>query len=164
VLLLAALPVFCQSPENPKLQQLLRFTLNESPETVLKLLGNPTHIDDSLRGYQSWQYEFGADEQSDDNSPPAWYVCVNTSTRQVVSITRNFDKPQDVDELFPGVESYHWPSKAVPQFSVRLRTLAGEAILLAMGTSKRGERTSQLMMIRRSALRTFMPWLAEQFR
>ena len=165
-LLVAVLPLLCQPPQNSKIQELLRFSLNESPEQIAALLGRPQRIDDSLAGYQSWQYEFSAAEENDDNSPPAWFVCLSTGRRQVLSVTRNFDKPQDVDRLFPPPETavHYWPSKEAPQFSVRLRQLPGEVLLLGMGTAKPGERTTQLILIRRSALKTFMPWLAEQLR
>jgi hypothetical protein len=147
-------------------QDLLRFTLNENPEQVIALLGRPQRIDDSMAGYQSWQYEFSADEQNDDNSPPAWFVCMNTAKRQILSVTRNFDNPQDVGDVFPTTQTavYYWPSKDAPNYSVRLRALPGDVLLLAMGTAKPGERTTQLILIRRSALKTFMPWLAEQLR
>ena len=163
---MAALPLLGQSPQNNKIQELLRFSLNEGPEQIVTLLGRPQRVDDSLAGYQSWQYEFSAAEENDDNSPPAWFVCLGTARRQVLSVTRNFDKPQDVDGLFPPPQTvvHYWPSKDAPQFTVRLRQLSGEVLLLAMGTAKPGERTSQLILIRRSALKTFMPWLAEQFR
>jgi hypothetical protein len=165
-LLLAAFPVFCQAPPSHKPQELLRFTLDESPEQIAALLGRPEHIDDSTRGYKSWQYSFGPDEASDDNSPPAWLICATTGKWQVLSVTRNFDRPQDVDALFPPprTEVHHWPSKDAPQYSVRLRPISKEVLLLAMGAAKPGERTSQLMLIRRTALKTFMPWLDEQLR
>jgi len=99
-LLLAALPLFCQAPER-KSDQLLRFTAIDSPEQVVALIGRPARVDDSVPGYQSWQYEFSADEKNDDNSPPAWFVCLSTVSHRVMSVTRNFDQPLDVDHLFP---------------------------------------------------------------
>jgi hypothetical protein len=163
-LLLAALPLFCEGGENRKVQEILRFTLQETPEEIAKLIGRPSHVDDSVPGYQSWQYEPPPEENGDDNSAPAWFVCLRTGTRQVVSITRNFDKPQDVDALFPMAQTmaHHWPSPTDRQFSVRVRRISEDALLLGMGTAKAGERTSQLILIRRSALKTFLPWLAEQ--
>ena len=163
-LLLVALPLFCQTPSNKKTHELLRFTLNESPEQIIALLGRPEHVQDSFAGYQSWRYDWPPGEENDDNSPPAWIVCIRTDNRQVLSVMRNFDRPMAVDDLFPAAETavYKWPSKEAPQFSLQLRRLSGESLLLAMGTAKPGDRTSQLVLIRRSALRTFMPWLAEQ--
>jgi hypothetical protein len=163
-LLLAALPLVCETPQNRKIQELLQFTLDESPEEIVARLGRPNHIDDSSAGYQSWQYEFPAGEENDENSPPAWFVCLDTARRQVLSVTRNFDKPQEVDGFFPAsqTEVHHWPSKDTPKFSVRLRSMPHEALLLAMGVAKPGDNTTQLVLIRRSALKRLMPWLAEQ--
>lgn len=163
VLLAAALPILSQTQPARKTAEILRFTLSESPEEIVKLLGRPEHMDESLPGFQSWQYETMAGKDSDDNSPPAWFVCLR-SGRTVLSVTRNFDKPQDVDDLFPPAQTtaYHWPAQGAPQYSLRLRRISGEVLLLAMGTAKPGERTTQLMLIRQSVLKTFMPWLAEQ--
>ena len=165
-LFLAALPLSCQTLQNSKVEELLRFTLNENPQQILTLLGRPSRIEDSAAGFQSWEYEFSGDEESDDNSPPAWLVCLTIPKREILSVTRNFDKPQEVDRLFTAAQTaaYYWPSKETPQFSVRLRQLSGGLLLLAMGTAKPKDRTTQLMLIRRSALKTFLPWLAEQLR
>ena len=165
-LLVAALPLSSQTTQDTRIQELLRFTLNENPEQILTMLGRPNRIDDSVAGFQSWQYEFSSDEEPDDNTPPAWFVCLSTSRRQVLSVTRNFGKPQNVDIILPASQTtvHYWPSKDAAQFSVRLRQLPGEVLLLAMGTARPGERTSQLILIRRSALKTFMPWLSEQLR
>jgi len=165
-LLFAALPLFTQTGPNAKMQEFLRFTLDETPEQIIQRMGRPERIDDSVSRYQSWQYGAPADEANDDNSPPAWFFCLRADNRQILSVTRNFDKPQDVDALFPAAEAtvHRWPSKEAPQFSLRLRRMAGETLLLAIGTAKPGDRTTQLVLIRRSALKTFMPWLDEQLR
>jgi hypothetical protein len=163
-LLLAVLPVFSQTAPNPKTQDVLRFTLNESPRQIVRMMGPPSQVDDSLAGYQSWHYEFLPREQSDSDPPPAWLILIRMDSRQIVSVTRNFGDPQVVDDLFPAAETtvHCWPSTDNPKFSLRLRKLSGESLLLAMGTAKPGDRTEQLVLIRRSALKTFMPWLAEQ--
>jgi hypothetical protein len=49
-LLLAVLPVFSQTAANPKPQEVLRFTLNESPQQIVRLMGPPSKVDDSLAG------------------------------------------------------------------------------------------------------------------
>jgi hypothetical protein len=162
-LLLAALPLLSASAD-PKIHAIMGFTLDEDSAGIAKLIGPPSRVDDSTPTYQSWQYEPPADEDVDDNSPPAWLVCVHTTSRRVLSVTRNFGKPQDVDALFPAAETevHHWPSERDRQFSVRLRRLPGDKLLLAMGTDRAGQRTTQLILIRRDALRTFMSWLADQ--
>ena len=59
-LLVATLSLSSQTQQDARIQELLRFTLNESPQQILTLLGRPNRIDDSVAGYQSWQYEFSA--------------------------------------------------------------------------------------------------------
>jgi hypothetical protein len=163
-LLTAALPLFCQTSPNKKIEQFVRFTLDESPEQIVRAMGRPDHIDDSSPRYLSWQYESPPDEANDDNTAPAWFFCLKSENRQLLSVTRNFDKPQDIDDVFPAAQTtvHYWPAKDKPQYSVRMRRLSGETILLAMGTAKPGDRTTQLILIRRSALKTFLPWLDEQ--
>jgi hypothetical protein len=174
VALLAALPVFSQSPALHAPQSLLRWSLEERPEQILRILGPPDHVDDTVKAYQSWQYENVANEDRDDNSPPSYILCLSTDGRGLISLARNFGSPQDVDSLFPPAETrvYHWSSKEgssnegssnrAPQFSVRLRRLSEETLLIAMGTARPGERTTQLILIRQSALKLFMPWLSDQ--
>jgi hypothetical protein len=68
-----------------------------------------------------------------------------------------------VDGIFPLAQTYSasLSIKEAPPFSVRLRQMPGEVLLLAMGTAGPGERTTQLILIRRSVLNTFLPWLGE---
>ena len=158
VALLAALPAFSQAS-----QAILHWTLQENPEQIVRILGKPDHVDDSVKAYQSWQYESADNEDRDDNSPPSYILCLQGG-RQLLSLTRNFVSPRAVDDLFPVADTrtYHWPSKEAPQFSLRLRPLSPETLLLAMGAVKPGDRTTQLILIRRSALKLFIPWLDQQ--
>jgi hypothetical protein len=164
VALLAALPLISQTVFNQKTHSLLRFTLEEKPEAIARLLGRPNSVDDSARDYKSLQYETVDGEEHDENLPPAYILCLRAGDEQLLSVTRNFVTPQDVDDLFPQAETsvHHWPSTKAPQFSLRLRELPKGRLLLAMGTSHSGEPAAQLILIRRSALKIFMPWLAEQ--
>jgi len=105
VALFTALPLLSQTmfPQtaNEKTHSLLRFTLEEKPEGITRLLGRPGHVDDSTRDYKSWQYETADSEDHDDNLPPAYILCLRTGDDQLLSVTRNFVTPQDVDDLFP---------------------------------------------------------------
>lgn len=166
-MLLAAIPLLSQTPANPdslKVAEVLQFTMKESPAEIARRMGRPDRIDNPSPAYQSWQYEGAAGEDHDDNSPPGWFVCVRSTDQQLLSVTRNFGKPMPIDEYFPAAQStvHYWPSKEAAQYSLRLRTLPDDVLLLAMGVAKPGERTTQLIVIRRSALKVLMPWLAEQ--
>jgi len=164
--LIAALASFSQTASNQKTHGLLRFTLEERPEQVVKILGHPDRVDDFAKDYTSWQYEQADGEDHDDNLPPAYVLCLSSAGERLMSVTRNFVVPQDGDDLFPPAETtaHHWPSTKASQFSVRLRKLSGGILLLAMGTSQPGERTTQLILIRQSALKVLIPWLAERLR
>jgi hypothetical protein len=161
-----ALPLFSQSPAPAKkTHTILRFTLQEKPQDIFALLGHPNHVDDSSRSFVSWMWESADGEaHDDDNLPSAYILCLRAGDRHLLSVTRNFDEAQDVDDLFPATNtrSYYWPSKDAPQYSLRLREVDGGNLLLAMGVSRPGQRTTQLILIRRDALPVFMPWLAEQ--
>ncbi|MCU1232550.1 MAG: hypothetical protein JWP63_517, partial [Candidatus Solibacter sp.] len=72
VALLAALPVFSQINPVKAPQGMLRWTLQEKPDQIARILGRPDHVDDSVKAYQSWQYESADNEDRDDNSPPSY--------------------------------------------------------------------------------------------
>ena len=48
------------------------------------------------------------------------------------------------------------------RFSLRLRCLPEGRVLMAMGTSKPGQLTGQLVLMRESELRFFYPWVSQQ--
>jgi hypothetical protein len=162
--LVSALPLFSQTAAHRKTHELLRFTLEETPARIVALLGRPDRLEESSGSWHSWQYATADGEDHDDNSPPAYILCLRASDQRLMSVTRNFVEPQDVEDLFPAGETivHHWPSAKAPEFSVRVRRLANGALLIAMGTSRAGERTTQLILARRDALQVLMPWLAEQ--
>jgi hypothetical protein len=83
---------------------------------------------------------------------------------QLISVTRNYEPERNVDQWFPPAETtvHFYPDANKPQYSVRLRHLSGGRILMAMGTSKAGDTTGQIVLIRESELRYFHPWLFEQ--
>src|SRR4029434_9771198 len=98
------------------------------------MLGPPDRVDDFARDYKSWQYEQADGDGHDDNSAPAYIVCLRTGDGKLMSVTRNFVSPQDVDGLSPPAQTtvHHWPSAAEPKFSLRARNMPGGNLLLAM--------------------------------
>ena len=57
---------------------------------------------------------------------------------------------------------HHFPDAQKPTFSIRVRRLSGGRLLMAIGTSKPGQTTGQLVLMRESELTHFYPWLEEQ--
>jgi hypothetical protein len=159
-----AAPLFCQEPAaaNPQVQdgQFRWFLLTETKDEVRAALGQPQMVADFGDDFRSWQYRFG-DTDHDDFSLA---VVFRRSTGALVSITRNAESERNVDAFFPEAETttHFYPTAQKPQFSVRLRRLAGGRILMAMGVSKAGQTTGQLVLIRESELRYFFDWLSNQ--
>jgi hypothetical protein len=164
--LLATAPIFSQTlpAADPQLKdgELIWFLLTETREAVARSLGQPTMAADFGGDFHSWQYQVG-DVDHDDFS---LHVVFRKSARTLISVTRNYESGQNVDALFPKNETtvHHFPDAKKPQFSLRLRRLSGGRVLMAMGTSKAGDPTSQLVLMRETELRYFYPWLLEQLR
>jgi len=148
--------VFAQTSPSKPGSDLPGFTLRETPDQLIALLGRPDGVDDSLPAYFSWLFKAGAHDEHDYG----YILCFPRSDGKLVSITRNFDPEQKVDHLFPSgsFTVQHWPSAEKPQFSVRLRVLPGDRLLLAMG-SEAGKPCGQLILIDRSVASFFFSWL-----
>ena len=160
-LLLAAPFSFAQNVPDPRTPaaHLLTFTLDESREAVARKMGPPPVVADYGPGYQTWQYRIDVEDHHDFSH----LFCFRRSDGRLVSITRN-GHDAIVDDLFPPAQTavHHWPDSAKPQYSVLLRRLPGDRLLLAMGARQAGEPVAQLMLIHRSAVKAFLPWLDSQ--
>lgn len=87
------------------------------------------------------------------------------SDRKLVSLTRNYHEPTLIGALFPasGTKTYYWQNGTQPRWPVRVHLLKdGQRALIAMGAEKAGQKTREVLLIRRSALVSYLPWLAEQ--
>jgi hypothetical protein len=151
--LLIAAPVFSQD------QDLLGFLLNDTPAQVRQRLGRPVLVA-PFGEFESWQYQVGVE----DNHEFSHVLLFRVATGELVSVTRNWEQEQLVDELFPAAESkvYYYPDAGHPEYGVRVRRLTGGRVLIAMGSAKAGDPTGQIVAIRESELAHFHPWLATQ--
>lgn len=122
-------------------------------------MGKPVAIDDFGQDFRSWQFQMGGVDGHD----PSHFLVYRRSTGKIVSITRNYDPECVVDQFFPASESrvYYFPDKTKAPFPIRVRRLDGARLLLAIGVSKPGQATGQLMLIRESELKYFYGWLAD---
>ncbi len=136
------------------------FLLTETKDQVKRALGPPKAVAAFGQDFLSWQYQIGNADQEEFSHQ----VVFRESTREIVSITRNYEPERNVDTLFPPAETtvHHYPDAEKPQFGLRLRHLTGGRVLMAMGTSKPGQVTGQLVLMRESELRFFYPWISEQ--
>jgi hypothetical protein len=148
--LLLAAPVFSQQ------ENLLEFQLTENSDSVLKKLGKPTMVSQT-GDLEAWQYQIGLE----DNHEYSHILLFRISSGQLVSLTRNWEQERTVDELFQYAESkvYYYPDADRREYAVRVQRLSGGRVLLAMGASKDGDPTAQVVLIRESELQQFHPWL-----
>jgi hypothetical protein len=154
LLILGAPPLFLAAAG--QLPEMLAYTMDETPAQLGKRLGQPRLVSDLGDRYRTLQYQI----DSHDSHEFSHIVCVRRTDGRIASITRNYDDQRSVDGLFPprSTSAIQWS-----QYRVRVRTMDdGKRLLLAMGTSKPGDKTSQLILIRRDSVADLMPWFAEK--
>ena len=136
------------------------FSLSETKQTILRILGPPANVVDFGSDFQSWQYHI----DGSDHHEFSHLLVFRRSSGTLVSVTRNYEEERPVDALFPTSETrtYSYPSAEKPQYSLRLRRLPGGRLLMAMGVSGPGRTTGQIMLIRDSEIRYIYPWLSKQ--
>lgn len=140
-----------------QITEILRFTLEETPAQIARGMGQPVQVNDTGPNFNTWYYQTGVL----DNHEFSHVLLFRRADSKLISVTRNYHLPVDVAPLFPAAKSsiHHWPNAAAPQLSVQVREYEGDRVLIAMGVPKPGAPTTQLVVIRRSALPIFFPWL-----
>ncbi len=161
--LLGGAPLFSQtfSPDPQVIHgELVWFRLTETQADIRDRLGAPHFMAEFGADLVSWQYQIG----EIDNHDHSHILVFRKSTGKLVSVTRAYEPEQLLDNLFPAgaSEVHYYPNAAKPQYSVTLRHLSDDRLLMAMGVSRPGQPVGQLVLIHRSAVRAFYPWLDDQ--
>ena len=140
--------------------ELMRYTLDESTEQLTRGMGAPVQIGDASPGYLTWYYKTDVLDQHDFSH----LLMFRREDGKLVSVTRNFHFAVNVDALLPvkSTQAYYWPSETDRQWPVRVRRMGNDRLVIAMGVANPGETTTQVLIIRRSVLRLFLPWLEDQ--
>jgi hypothetical protein len=138
---------------------LLWFSLNETPAQVEEKMGQAQNVMDH-GPYRTLQYMINVLDRHDYSHSLVFL----RETGELVSVTRNYEFAEFVDALFPEklTDRFWWPNKEKPQYGARARRLSGDRLLLAFGSLEKGQPTTQLMLIKRSALQAFAPWILPQ--
>ena len=141
-------------PKREEAAFLLQFRLRETPAEVRRKMGPPDRIAGFGAGLVSWQYHVGQEDHHDFSHA----FCFRESESALISVTRNTEEPETVDSLFPPKETFtqRHPETGWP---VRVRRMSGGRILVAAGVAGPGQPTTQLIYIRESETRIFLPWL-----
>ena len=162
--LLTAALLFPQEPPaaDPKIVNgdLIWFLLSETKELAAQVLGPPRYTAEFGRDFESWQYQIG----DIDHDEFSHQLVFRKAGGELVSVARNYQPERNVDALFPEQQTrtHYYPDAKNPRFSLRLRRLSGGRLLMAMGVSKAGQLTGQILLIRESELRHFYPWLSKE--
>lgn len=166
--LLSAAPLFSQvhtqipAFTDPQLKEgkLTWFSLEETTADVRKLLGEPAQISDAGEDLVHWRYQIA----QEDNHDFSHYLIFRKSTGRLISISRSYEDERTVDAWFPIKETktFFWTHSGQANYPVRVRTLPGERVLIAMGAAKPGDTTTQIVLIQSSELRNFYPWLDQE--
>ncbi len=164
-LVFAAAPLFFQAnPAGPGQgpAELSGLQLQESSKEVRRLMGEPLLVADINSEFRAWQYRVG-DLDHDDFSHS---LVFRKATDTLVSMSRTFEKPIQVERLLPPSHStyYRYPETGPTEMVVRVHGLSGDRYLLAFGSAKPGDPASQIVLIHRSAMRAFYPWLADRLK
>jgi len=140
--------------------ELLRYSLEETPTQLTRWLGPPVQIADSDPHVITWYYQTDIQDPHDHSH----LLVFRKTDGRLISVTRNFHLPVNVDALFPAGKSqtHYWPSENDRQWSVRVRKMGEDRLAIATGAKGPGDLTTQVVIIRRSALKTFLPWLDKQ--
>jgi len=154
---LATAPLFSASID-PSLKdgELKWFSLTETKAEVLQKVGPPANVTTFGSDFEGWQYHAG----NTDHHEYSHYFVFRRSTGRLISVTRAYEEEQNVDALFPPAHTAVRRT-ADKLWGARVCSLNGGRRLIAMGSTKPGERTSQLLLILDSELRYFHPWLAD---
>lgn len=154
-----AAPPWHKHSSDPRFQggYLFWFTLDETPQQLIEKLGQPAQVMEMGADLLIWQFQIDVVDKHEFSH----VVCIRKKDSKVVSVARNYEVPENVEGLFPPnlTEVHRWFQDGKPGFGVRLRRLGNGRLLLAMGSEKPGQPTSQILLIRESELKIFMPWL-----
>lgn len=155
--LIAAPSIFSQNTPLAA-SELLRYSLEETTQQIHRGLGAPVQIADAGPEMVNWFYKTDVYDQHEHSHQ----LLFRKSDGKLLSVTRNFHFPVNVDALFPeGSATRTYKFNA--EWSVRVReTLSGQRLIIAMGVDKPGDTTTQIAVMRREVVPLFLPWLARQ--
>ena len=138
---------------------LLEYTLRESAAIVESQLGPRTH---SARGKGYSVLEFGEDSSEHNDLGYEWTFYFEQPSGELLSIAHYLPEPRSVAIFFPqGETQFHRQESGVSAIS---RLLPGDRILIAIGMARRDSPCSQIILMRRSAVERFYPWIAAELK
>jgi hypothetical protein len=154
---LAAIVLLCaggRGADHRSTPAMVQYTLNETPAMIESKLGPSTHSAWG-RGYSV--LEFGDDTSGHNDLGYEWTFYFEQPSGDLLSVTHNVFPPRSVAAFFPAAETRAHQHGSMTAIS---RSLPGDRVLIAVGMTKREDECAQIILVRRSALGRFYPWIA----
>jgi hypothetical protein len=139
-------------------ESILRFQLGETSDTVLRSLGGGASVV-HLRKLDL--YEFRRADQ-DAEEEPDWRFTFLLPKKQLIAVTRNYEKAIDVTKLFPvgETELKFYPDEEDPAVSFLVRILDSRRLLLARLEKGSRKMADQLVLASPGQAALMFPFLA----
>ena len=136
----------------------LDIPLDATPAQVQAALGAPDHVREE-RTFRVWDYNLGPADQNDMGY--AWSFFFEAPSGRLLSITHNVAGGVSVKPLFREATFRKAVSPAPAKLPVLYSAGDGERMTIAVGIASPEQPCSQVIIIRRSVLDRFYPWLSE---
>jgi hypothetical protein len=134
-------------------------SLSSSKASIQERYGPPEHVREQPSS-EFWDYNFGSPDENDMGF--AWSFNFEQPSGRLISVTRTFDQAAPVETLFPAKQGKTATSPGPASIPVLYRLLDDDRVLLAIGISRSSQPCNQLVLMRRSAVKYFYPWLSSQ--
>ncbi len=144
------------APPTPKL---LSFSLDLTEVALRNRLGDPDHVREQA-AYRVWDYNLGPMDENDMDF--GWSFYFEQPSGHLVSVTHNIAKGTTTNGLFAANRSRSIVSPAPGKLPMLYQLIGKDGLLLGVGVSNADQLCNQLILMRRSAVNRFYPWLASQ--
>lgn len=126
---------------------------------VQALLGAPDHVREE-RTFRVWDYNLGPADENDMGC--AWSFFFEEPSGKLLSITHNVAEGVPMKTVFPNGTLHKVTSPAPANLPVLTGSIDGERVVIGIGITSVEQSCSQIIVMRRSALPKFYPWLSKQ--
>lgn len=133
-------------------------SLDATPSVIAAKLGPPDHVREE-KTFRIWDYNLGAADENDMGF--AWTFFFD-GKGELLSITHNAGGGETASRFFGDLTWQRASSPAPGSLPVVFARSGDDQVALAIGISNAGQPCNQLILIRRSALERFYPWLREK--
>ena len=140
-------------------EELLQFSLRESAAAVERRMGANPHSA-AGRGYSV--LEFGKDQSEHNDLGYEWIFYFEQPSGELLSVTRNMYPGRSAGALFPSAEvrTHRREGAGSQTLHAISRVLPGDRVLLAIGMGEAGAGFTQIILMRKSVVGRFYPWIA----